>query len=156
PRIGELLQDRDPEADMDRMIKEFDQAQLARNLLESSRIGQITLAKNLDKFLQSEALDHGELARIIMDNGREDILAHHLDKFQDGAVDHARLAQDLMNRGSIGAEILAKNLDKFPYGAVDHALLASRMMDTGLERVLVRNLDKFQEPPADVRDRLPT
>ncbi|PSO42946.1 hypothetical protein BRC19_02735 [Candidatus Saccharibacteria bacterium QS_5_54_17] len=178
PRIDELLQDRDPEADMDRMMEEFDHPQLARDMLKSGESGRSDLADNLDKFppeavdqvqlarelrdsgrpgdmeilaqnldkFQPDALDHAEFARDLMNGGLEYILAANLDKFPEGAVDHAKFARDLMERNK---EILANNLDKFPEGAVDHAQLARRLVDGGRGHIVAQNLDKFPEGAVD-------
>jgi hypothetical protein len=179
PRIDELLQDRDPSADMDKMMEEFDHTQLARNLLEFGPRGQKTLVDHLDKFLQSEAIDHAELARdlmrhsmygtladnldkflqsevdhtqlasVIRNNGGQHILACNLDKFPPEAVDHAQFAQDLMNSGFLGREALVENLDKFPPKAVDYAKLAQDYMDSGMKCSIAENLDKFPDGTVD-------
>jgi hypothetical protein len=149
PRIGELLSNRDPEADMDIMMEEFDHNQLARYLLESGLGGQHTLTDNLDKFLQSETLDQTQLARELMLRAMDHTLAQNLDKFlQSEAVDHAELAWELMATGM--EHILANNLEKFPDGAVDYAQLARYLLKSGpaAQNTLAQNLDKF--PPGAV------
>jgi hypothetical protein len=149
PRIGELLQDRDPSADMDIMLENFDHAQLVQNLLESGLSGQNTLVDNLDKLLQSETLDQTQLARELMLRAMDCTLAQNLDKFlQSEAVDHAELAWELMATGM--EHILANNLEKFPDGAVDHAQLARYLLKSGpaAQNTLAQNLDKF--PPGAV------
>jgi hypothetical protein len=153
-RIDELLRGRDPKADLDIMMEECDHAQLARDLLHD-QTGQKTLARNLDKFLKSEAVDQAQLARGLMHIGKEGVLAANLDKFQDGAVDHAELARCLRESLSSSQNILAQNLDKFQFKAVDHAQFARDLVDEGKGHIVAQNLDKFQELPADVRNRLP-
>jgi hypothetical protein len=152
PRIGELLQDRDPEADLDMMMENFDHTRLARNLLESGPRGQNTLARNLDKFLRSESVDQNQLAQDLMNSGGNGmhILAKKLNKFPDGAINHSKLARALMNSGENGIDILAENLDKFQPKAVNHSKLARKLMRNAYEmEILTDNLDKFQDGVVD-------
>jgi thiazole synthase ThiGH ThiG subunit len=99
------------------------------------------------------AVDHAELARNLMNNGGGIFLTEHLEKFPSEAVDQTQLARDLMDRGWVGMSALAENLDKFPDGAVDHAELARHLMRHGGEHIIVANLDKFP-PEAVDHDRL--
>jgi hypothetical protein len=145
PRIGELLQDRDPEADLDMMLEEFDHAELAREMMRNGE--EKLLAQNLDKF-RPEAGYHAELAHNLLESGAigRDILAQNLDKFPDGAVDHAKFARNLLESGPGDQHILTRNLDKFPEGIVDHGQLARYMMNKGSQMdmvTLAENLDKF-------------
>jgi hypothetical protein len=179
PRIGELLQDRDPEVDLDMALENFDHAQLARDMMDGGWRGMKILAENLDKFpdgaidhaelawdmmrnlltvplaenldkFRLEVVDQAELARHLMNNNGDGILAYNLDKFQPEAVDHTELAWCLMNRRSaVSRKILAENLDKFRAGAIDQAELAYRLLDEGREEVFARNLDKFQPEAVD-------
>ncbi|PSO43071.1 hypothetical protein BRC19_02420 [Candidatus Saccharibacteria bacterium QS_5_54_17] len=83
PRISALLQDRDPETDLNMMLQEFNQTQLVRGMVESGYIRQNILVDDLDKFLQSEAIDPAQLARYLMDEGIGDVVVRNLYKFQE-------------------------------------------------------------------------
>jgi hypothetical protein len=147
PRIRELLQDRDPAADLDMMMEEFDHTQLAWDMMRNGTPD--VLAQNLDKILQSEAIDQAQLARDLMHNGRENILADNLDKFRPKAVNHSKLARHMMRHG--GEISLAENLDKFRPKAVNHSKLARKLMHEGgyYMEILTDNLEKFPPDAVD-------
>jgi hypothetical protein len=149
-RIDQLLQDRDPEADLDMMLENFDQTKLAQDLLESSDSGRRTLADNLDKF-PPEAVNHTKLAHRLMNRGvyNVEVLARNLDKFPPEAVDHAELVRDMMDRGWESMSTLVANLDRVPEGTVDHAEIARELRNKGWEHILAQNLDKFQPEAVD-------
>jgi hypothetical protein len=181
PRIGELLFGRDPLADLDMMMENFNHAQLARELIHDGR--ERILAENLDKFrpkainhsklarnLRRKGLeislvenlnkfpvgtvDHAQLARHMIHNGREKVIAHNLDKFPDDAVDQGQLVRGLLESGLGGRSALVQNLDKFPPDALDHVQLARDLVDEGRGNLVAENLDKFQELPDDVRRKM--
>jgi hypothetical protein len=102
PRIYELLRYRDLRVDLNMMLKEFDQAEMVRDMMDSNGWRGV------------------------------EILAENLDKFPPEAVDLAELARKLMNSDWYGVITLAKNLDKFPPEAVDYAQLAHGLMRSGM------------------------
>ncbi|PSO42908.1 hypothetical protein BRC19_02535 [Candidatus Saccharibacteria bacterium QS_5_54_17] len=173
------VQYEETEADIGRMLENSDHAQVARGLMSRGFEGEIILARNLDKFddgavdhfqlarnltehtlaenldkFQYGAVNHAEVARRLMDRGREDVVARNLEKFHYGAVNHAELAQDMMDGSLVSKIFFADNLEKFHYGAVDYSKLAWDLMND-FEALLVQNLHKFREVPADVLDKMP-
>ncbi|PSO43072.1 hypothetical protein BRC19_02425 [Candidatus Saccharibacteria bacterium QS_5_54_17] len=129
-----------------------DPNQIARHLMNEA--GEHIFAENLDKFLQSEAIDQFQLVRDMMDSGvaGAQILADNLDKFQPKAVDQAELVRNLLKSSPSGQKVLAENLDKFLQSeAIDQFQLAQELIDSGGDgmKILANNLDKFPEGAVD-------